>query len=121
MVLQNRILRDAICMLIESDPDLRIAAATDSYENVPELFVHHGADFLVIDAAEPEDADLEAIRGLRAADPGCRIIGLAPDEWNYGVAEARNAGVTDILPMDAIGDRLLPLIHSAQPALVDSR
>ena len=69
-------MREALRMIVNSEPDLAVVAEAASGRSAIELLRHTKADVVLMDGSMPEMNGIEATRQLSHLQPGLKIIGL---------------------------------------------
>src|SRR5579862_5663727 len=112
---QNRILRNGISVLLETDHDFELIASVATAESVVEAFAATHPDLTLMDLDLPADSSLDAISRIRQIDAAAWIIGLTIDELDGRCLRAVTIGVSTLLPKDQIGTMLIPAIRTGRP------
>jgi DNA-binding NarL/FixJ family response regulator len=114
-MVQNRILRKGVGVLIDAQPDMRFAGSAEDLDGVLGLFEASAADLVLIDLDVPADKGLDAIRRIRNMQCTAWIIGLATHDGDEDCDLAIKAGAVTVIPKDLIGRMLVPLIRAGRP------
>ena len=69
-------MREALRMIVNSEPDLAVVAEAESGRSAIDLLRHTKADVVLMDGSMPEMNGIEATRQLTHLQPGLKIIGL---------------------------------------------
>jgi len=119
-MIQNRILRKGIAVLIEAQPDMQFAGSAEDLDAVLHLFEASRADLVLIDLDVRADKGLDAIRRIRSMQGNAWIIGLATHDGEEDCDLAIKAGAVTVIPKDLIGRMLVPLIRAGRPDHAES-
>ena len=114
-MIQNRILRKGIAVLIGAQPDMRFAGSAEDLDAVLRLFEASRAGLVLIDLDVPADQGLDAIRRIRNMHRDAWVIGLATHDGDEDCGLALKAGALTVIPKDLIGRMLVPLIRAGRP------
>jgi DNA-binding NarL/FixJ family response regulator len=113
-VVHNRILREGICSLLETQEDLDLVGAVATAEAAVLQFTQLQPDLTLLDLDEPADAGLDAIGRIRDIDPAAWIIALITDEADERRERAIAAGASKVVAKHLIGK--LPWHNSPETA-----
>lgn len=69
-------MREALRMIVNSEPDLTVVAEAESGRSAIELLLHTKVDVVLMDGSMPEMNGIEATRKLTQLQPRVKIIGL---------------------------------------------
>ncbi len=69
-------MREALRIMVNSEPDLAVVAEAESGRSAIDLLRHTKADVVLMDGSMPEMNGIEATRQLTHLQPGLKIIGL---------------------------------------------
>jgi len=109
----HAILRAGIAAMIANEPDMTITAeATDGAEAVA-LYAAHRPDVVLMDLRMPRLDGVSAIRAIRAADSGARIVALTTYEGDTDIHRALSAGACAYLVKDVLVAELISTIRRA--------
>ena len=104
----NEAIRAGLVRLLARMGDLDLLDAADSGEQALDFALAHDADVVVMDVSMPGIGGVEATRRIKAALPGCRVIGHSSRD---GVEEMRAAGAHDFVRKGDPPARLLEAIR----------
>ena len=105
--------RDALCMLITSEPGLElVGAAADARETI-ELAAARHPDVALVDVRMPEGGGRRAARGISERSPDTKVLALSADESRDTVFEMLEAGVVGYLVKGSSIDRIIDSVRSA--------
>lgn len=109
----NAAFRDAIRVLLDSQPDLKVVGvATDGSYAVSALN-DHPADVVLMDVTMPGVGGAEATRRLRAAHPQVPVIGLTMLDEYWVERSMSSAGAQTLLCKDCRPEELFAAIRGA--------
>ena len=106
---QNRILREGICALIGTQPNLELAGSTAGIDDAVRLFVENRPDLTLMDLDLPARGGVSAISRIIGIDRAAWIIGLVTYEDDPCVVEAMEAGASAVLAKDLLREALVLL------------
>lgn len=105
--------RDSLCALINTEPELEIAAVLSTTAAVQTLAIATDPDVLVIDLAAPDTGGLAAVEAARSRWPALPVVNLTLSHEDRLIETALRSGVLGyILKTDSRGE-FLAAIHSA--------
>jgi DNA-binding NarL/FixJ family response regulator len=102
-VVHNRILREGICCLLDTQEDLERVGAFATAEAALLEFTQLRPELTLLDLDEPADAGLHAIGRIREIDPAAWIIALITDEADERRDRAVAAGASTVVAKHLIG------------------
>jgi two-component system response regulator NreC len=131
-------MREAVRVIINSEPDLAVVGEADSGHNALDLFRRTSPDIVLMDGSMPQMNGIEATRQLRQLRPDARIIGLTLYEEPTYLEEMIGAGAsgyvlktgapTNVLKAiravasgNTYFDKNVDVPHRASPAAQDAR
>lgn len=88
---------DGYRRLLETEPDIRVAAEAGDGETGCAQYKKHAPDVVVLDISMPGIGGLETIRRIKAYDPGARILIFSMHTSETMVSHALQAGATGYL------------------------
>lgn len=107
----HRLLREGLCLMINSDEKLEVAAeAGDGLEAVS-LSLKHEPDLVIVDLSMPRMNGLSAIKEIARQAPKSKIMALTIHDSDEFIIECFNAGVNGYSLKDASQDDLMKAIH----------
>lgn len=89
----HQILREALRLLLESQPDLRVVAETGDGLDAARLVEKHKPDLLIVDMVMPGYSGLDVARRASQISPETKVIVLSMYEAESYVVDALKAGV----------------------------
>jgi DNA-binding NarL/FixJ family response regulator len=111
------VLRDGLVAMIESQPDLEVAAQADTGKEAIALFEEHLPDITLMDLGLPDVHGVEVIKTLRAAHPDARIIVLTTYLGDVQAIRALRAGASGYLLKATLRRDLLDSIRAVHGGL----
>jgi DNA-binding NarL/FixJ family response regulator len=120
LVLHNRILREGICVLLNSYEDLELVAVAVKIDDLRPLFTRLRPDLVLIDLDLPAGNALDGIKQMKSITPWAWIIGLTTHEGEERCVQAIEQGAATVVAKDLIGKMLVPLIRVGRPARSES-
>jgi DNA-binding NarL/FixJ family response regulator len=102
---------DVYRRLIDTQPDLQCVAALESTVGVEDRAVEHRADIAVIDLIGPDRSAIDAIRGMAAQCPECRVIAFSGMDDEATCDQAFEAGAWSLVSKNDHPMRLLEEIR----------
>src|SRR3712207_1345328 len=88
----HAVMRAGIAAMIANEPDVSVVAeAGDGAEAVARYAAHH-PDVVLMDLRMPTMDGVAAIRAIRAADPGARVVALTTYDGDADIHRALSAG-----------------------------
>ena len=107
----NRILREGLCLMINSDEKLEVVAeAGDGIEAVS-FALKQEPDLVMIDLSMPKMDGLSAIREIVRQVPDSKILALTIHDSDEFILDCFNAGVHGYSLKDASRDELMQAVH----------
>jgi DNA-binding NarL/FixJ family response regulator len=107
----HRLMREGISRIVGLQQDMVVVAEANSGEQAVEQFRQHRPDVTLMDLQLPSMSGHEAIRAIRAIDPGARIIVLTMYVGDEDVHRAIEAGVMGYLLKDTVPDDLIRVVR----------
>ena len=105
-------LRTTLVDLLAATDDIRVVAECADGAEVAEAAARTEPDVVLMDLNMPRMSGLEAIRALRATQPGVRVIVLTGSLTAAAVREAQALGVAGFLLKGDDGNALPDQIHA---------
>lgn len=93
----HRLLREALCDLLRSEPDFEVVAQACSGTETVRLAAEHRPDVVILDIEMPENDPATTVRRLLSRDPSLRVIVLSMYDDQPLVRELLSQGVSGYL------------------------
>lgn len=102
--------RAAVAQMVEGHPLIRLADELSSREELVAEVTRQPAEVILIDLALPPNGGLDALRRVKEADAGAKVVlmGEAMDDW--AISEAIRLGARGALSKDAARQMLLACV-----------
>ncbi|MGC7101772.1 response regulator [Amycolatopsis lurida] len=116
----QRVLREALTALLDLEPAIEVAGATERGEDVAGLVEATGPDVVLLDIGLPGISGLCVAKAVRQQFPGVRVLLLTSLDKPGIVREALSAGVDGFLPKGtSVSDLVdgIRQIHSGKPVV----
>jgi NarL family two-component system response regulator LiaR len=105
------LMRQALCLAIETEPDMTIVGEASDGRQAVELALTLKPDVIVMDLYLPHKDGLTATREILAQNPAARVLAVTSSTEDKQVVAALQAGVAGYLLKDATSDTLLEAIR----------
>jgi two-component system, NarL family, response regulator LiaR len=105
-------IRQALKMLLESEPDMRIVAEASNGQEAVELATRFHPDVVIMDIGMPVMNGLEATRQIKEKCPDVSILVLTVFTDNQHVLGILNAGAAGYLTKEVFGDEVIRAIRA---------
>lgn len=106
------VLRDGLCRLLETDPEIRVvAAANDGHEAVAQAAATR-PEVVVMDISMPKMDGIEATRSIVGNAPGIGVVMLSMYSTDRMVREALDAGARGYLLKESAGAEVLRAVRA---------
>lgn len=109
----HQILREALRMLLDMQPDLRVIAETGDGLEALQLTEKHRPDVLIVDMMMPGLSGLEVARRAKRASPATKVIVLSMHDTESYVVESLQAGVAGYVLKKSSSQELVFAIRQA--------
>lgn len=109
----HQVLREALRMLLETQPDFHVIAETGDGLNAARLVERHKPDVLIVDMMMPGLSGLEAARRTKRVSPSTRVIVLSMYDAESYVTESLQAGVAGYVLKKSSSQELIFAIRQA--------
>jgi DNA-binding NarL/FixJ family response regulator len=109
----QRLVRQGLKMMIESDPELVVAGEATNGQEAVELCEKHIYDVVILDIRMPVMDGLEAARRILARRPEQRVLMLTTFNDDAYALEALKLGASGYMLKDADAEALIRAIRSA--------
>jgi DNA-binding NarL/FixJ family response regulator len=108
----HRMIRDALCYLLEAEGDIQvIATAADGQEAVEQAGLQC-PDVAVMDISMPRMDGIEAARRIREGCPHTRVVMLTIYNNQEHIERAKQVGASGYVLKDAAGRELLAAVRA---------
>jgi DNA-binding NarL/FixJ family response regulator len=107
----HALIRDALTMKVNLQPDMTMVATAGTGEQALEYFHRHRPDVTLMDLQLPTMSGLDTIRAIRREDPQARIIVLTMYEGDEDIYRAIEAGAATYLLKDMLADDLIRIVR----------
>ena len=105
--------REALRMLISSQPDLEVVGEASNGEEVIQLAASSRPNVVLMDLQMPVMNGVAATRHLHSEQPDCRVIALTTFDGDEYVFDCLRAGAVGYLLKDAPSENLFAAIRAA--------
>ncbi len=113
LIVNKQILvRDGLCHLLSSDPDLEVLGMSPA-ENVLDTIEEKDPDVLLIDIDYPTLSGLELSRKIKHSYPSCRMIVISPNFDNEELFETIKTGAVAYIDQKLSKQELITTIKQA--------
>nr|WP_321399122.1 response regulator transcription factor [uncultured Desulfobacter sp.] len=109
----NTLLREGLCLMIDSDPDLEVVAqAADGFAAIETtLSLKEPPDLVMMDLSMPKMDGVSAIKEIKRQMPDSKIMALTIHDSDEFILECFDAGASGYCLKDSSQDELLKAIH----------
>jgi len=107
----NPLLRESVSTMIQSNRELKLAAAVENVLNVEAEVKSHNPDFILMDIDMPGMSGIEAVQKIRKFNKQVPIIMLTVFDDNTHVFEALQSGASGYLLKKHISTKLFDAIQ----------
>nr|WP_319492800.1 response regulator transcription factor [uncultured Desulfobacter sp.] len=109
----NTLLREGLCLMIDSDPDLEVVAqAEDGFAAIETtLSLKEPPDLVMMDLSMPKMDGVSAIKEIKRQMPDSKIMALTIHDSDEFILECFDAGASGYCLKDSSQDELLKAIH----------
>ncbi len=117
------VVRETLAALLGLEPDIQVAVAVESGEQIVPAALAHRPDVAVLDIGLPGTDGLTAAAELHERCPGCRVLILTGLETPGNLDAARHAEVAGFLLKDGPADKLVRAVRAVNRGerVIDSR
>ena len=109
----HQILREALRLLLETQPDFQVLAETGDGLEATRLAEKYKPDILIVDMVMPGYSGLEVARGTARVSPGTKVVVLSMYDAESYVVEALNAGAAGYVLKQSSSQELVYAIRQA--------
>ena len=109
----NTLLREGLCLMIDSDPDLEVVAqAADGFSAIEiTLSLKEPPDLVMMDLSMPKMDGVSAIKEIKRQRPDSKIMALTIHDSDEFILECFDAGASGYCLKDSSQEELLKAIH----------
>jgi DNA-binding NarL/FixJ family response regulator len=109
----NTLLREGLCLMINSDKDLEVVAqAADGFSAIETtLSLKEPPDLIMMDLSMPKMDGVSAIKEIKRQRPDSKIMALTIHDSDEFILECFDAGASGYCLKDSSQDELLKAIH----------
>jgi DNA-binding NarL/FixJ family response regulator len=107
----HALVRTGVANIISQEPDLQVVAEAANGLEAVEAFTRLRPDVTLLDLRMPVMEGVEAVRQIRAIDPGARVIVLTTYDTDEDIARALKAGAKAYILKDIAAAALVACIH----------
>jgi DNA-binding NarL/FixJ family response regulator len=107
----HALVRTGVANIISQEPDLQVVAEAANGLEAVEAFTRLRPDVTLLDLRMPVMEGVEAVRQIRAVDPGARVIVLTTYDTDEDIARALKAGAKAYILKDIAAAALVACIH----------
>ena len=111
LVDDHRIVREGLAMVIDRQPDMRVAASAASADEAVQCYQQHHPDVTIMDLQLGGTSGVTAIRTIRALDPTARIVVLTMMRGDEDIYRAMEAGAATYLLKDTAIEDLTQIVR----------
>ena len=109
----HQVLREALRLLLESQPDFHVSAETGDGLEAVTLVEKHKPDVLIVDMMMPGLSGLEVARRAKRLSPATKVIVLSMHDTESYVVESLQAGVAGYVLKQSSSQELVFAIRQA--------
>ncbi len=109
----NTLLREGLCLMINSDEDLEVVAqAADGFSAIETILsLKEPPDLVMMDLSMPKMDGVSAIKEIKRQRPDSKIMALTIHDSDEFILECFDAGASGYCLKDSSQDELLKAIH----------
>lgn len=111
LVDDHRIIRQGLCSLLESQPDIEVIGQAKDGHDAIELLREIQPDIVITDVTMPKLNGMDATRQITRSFPKVKVIGLSGHTDNFYVTEMLKAGASAYVLKHCLFDDLLEAIR----------
>jgi two-component system invasion response regulator UvrY len=112
LVDDHAVVRTGFRLLLQSQPDINVAAEAQSGEAACQIYAELTPDVVVMDLGMPGMGGLEALRRIRARNPAARILALSAHDDPMHARRALREGALGFLSKRSAPEALIEAIAS---------
>jgi two-component system invasion response regulator UvrY len=110
LVDDHAVVRTGFRLLLQSQPDITVAAEAQSGEAACQMFAEFAPDVVVMDLGMPGMGGLEALRRIRAHNPAARVLALSAHDDPMHARRALREGALGFLSKRSAPEALIEAI-----------
>ena len=110
LVDDHAVVRTGFRLLLQSQPDIKVAAEAPSGEAACQIYAELAPDVVVMDLGMPGMGGLEALRRIRARNPAARVLALSAHDDLMHVRRALREGALGFLSKRSAPEALIEAI-----------
>ena len=107
----HALVRTGVVNIISQESDLRVVAEAANGAEAVDAYARHHPDVTLLDLRMPVMEGVEAVRQIRALDPGAKVIVLTTYDTDEDITRALKAGAKAYVLKDITADGLIACIH----------
>ena len=107
----HALIRDALTLKIDLQPDMRMVSTAGTGEEALKCFQQHRPDVTLMDLQLPTMSGLDTIRAIRREDSEARIIVLTMYEGDEDIYRSIEAGAMTYVLKDMLADDLIRIVR----------
>lgn len=105
--------RNALAMVLDREPDIEIVASVASGSELLNLVQQYDVDVAILDVRLKDESGVELAQRLRVDHPTCKIVMLTSFESDSALVNSFEAGVSAFLFKTGNADELVSSVRSA--------
>lgn len=105
--------RNALAMVLDREPDIEIVASVASGSELLNLVQQYDVDVAILDVRLKDESGVELAQRLRVDHPTCKIVMLTSFESDSALVSSFEAGVSAFLFKTGNADELVSSVRSA--------
>ena len=110
LVDDHAVVRTGFRLLLQSQPDINVAAEAQSGEAACQMYAELAPDVVVMDLGMPGMGGLEAVRRIRARNPTARVLALSAHDDPMHARRALREGALGFLSKRSAPEALIEAI-----------
>jgi len=110
LVDDHAVVRTGFRLLLQSQPDINVAAEAQSGEAACQMYAELAPDVVVMDLGMPGMGGLEAVRRIRARNPAARVLALSAHDDPMHARRALREGALGFLSKRSAPEALIEAI-----------
>jgi DNA-binding NarL/FixJ family response regulator len=107
----HRLVREALCRIVQAQPDMEIAGEASNGLAAVEIYALVDPDVTLIDLSMPEMDGIEAIKTIRMRYPQSRFVVLSAFDFVEDISKSFEAGASAYLTKDTKREKLLEVVR----------